>query len=249
VSPPLPHTIPARALFRKACLRESRRSSIPADRSCVPRSKESRSTRKMQMNPTFWDWWNSLMLENQIFYTIGVVSLAVLLLQMFLMIFGFGDHDSGHVSGHHDGGGFHWINLRTIMAFLVGFGWGGAILLNRGYSLAGSISRASVIGVAFLITTALLMRNLLKLQSSGTLDYANAVGEIGTVYSTIAGGEAGGGQLEVMIQGRLSIADARTLDPINLKPGTRARVVGLLGQSTLVVEPVESLHLNSTTSA
>jgi hypothetical protein len=53
----------------------------------------------------------------------------------------------------------------------------------------------------------------------------------------------------VMIQGRLLIADARTRDAADLKSGTRARVVGLIGQSTLLVEPAESLQLNPTTSS
>ena len=73
-----------------------------------------------------------------------------------------------------------------------------------------AIARAVVVGALFLLGTALLVRNLLKLQSSGNLDYANAVGTIGTVYFTIPAAESGGGQLSLMMQGRLITADART---------------------------------------
>ncbi|MFL6518891.1 MAG: hypothetical protein ACJ8NS_01575 [Chthoniobacterales bacterium] len=34
------------------------------------------------------DWWNSLLIEKQIFYAIGIFSLAVLLLQILLTLMG-----------------------------------------------------------------------------------------------------------------------------------------------------------------
>lgn len=184
-------------------------------------------------------WWQSLAPHSQIFYAIGIVSLVSLLFQMLLALVGFGgdhEHDfGGH--GEHDTG-LGWINLRTVMAFLSGFGWAAGILLNRGYSMGPAIARAVVVGALFLLGTALLIRNLLKLQSSGNLDYANAIGTVGTVYSTIPGAEAGAGQLELLMQGRLITADARTQSSPDLKPGSQARVVALIGQSTLLVEPL-----------
>ena len=185
------------------------------------------------------EWWNSLVPGSQIFYAIGIVSLVSLLFQMLLTIVGLGgDHDAG-INGHGDHDAGSWlINVRTVMAFLSGFGWAGAILLNRGYSVGPAIARAVVVGALFLLGTAVLVRNLLKLQSSGNLDYANAVGAVGTVYSTIPAAETGGGQLELMLQGRLITADARTQFSPELKPGTQARVVALIGQSTLLVEPL-----------
>jgi hypothetical protein len=183
-------------------------------------------------------WWSSLAPQSQIFYAIGIVSLVAFLFQMLLTLLGLGHHD-GDLGGHdnHDSGGW-LINVRTVMAFLSGFGWAGGILLNRGYSVGPALARASVVGALFLLGTAVLVRNLLKLQSSGNLDYANAIGTVGTVYSTIPGAEQGGGQLELMVQGRLITADARTQSSPDLKPGTKARVVALIGQSTFLVEPL-----------
>ncbi|MBA3273773.1 MAG: hypothetical protein H0T11_07865 [Chthoniobacterales bacterium] len=176
---------------------------------------------------------------SQIFYVIGVVSLVSLIFQMLLIILGLGgDHDAD-LGGHDDHDSGSWlINVRTVMAFISGFGWAGAILLNRGYSVGRAIARALVVGALFLYATAILVRNLLKLQSSGNLDYQNAVGVVGTVYSTIPAAEAGGGQLELMLQGRLITAEDRTQASPDLKPGTQARVIALIGQSTLLVEPL-----------
>jgi hypothetical protein len=185
------------------------------------------------------DWWNSLLIEKQIFYAIGLFSLAVLLLQILLTLVGVGHHDadfSGH--GEHDTG-IGLLTVRTVTAFFVGFGWTGAIMLNRGYSMAAAILAGAGVGAVFLLTTGLLIRNLLRLQSGGgNVDYNNAIGLVGTVYTTVPAAEAGGGQIELMIQGRLMMAEAYTKAAWNLKPNSKAKVVALIGRSTLLVEPL-----------
>ena len=185
------------------------------------------------------EWWNSLLIGKQIFYGIGLFSLAVLLLQILLTLFGVGHHEadfSGH--GDHDSG-IGLVTVRTVTAFFVGFGWTGAIMLNHGYSMAGAIVAGTVTGTAFLLGTWLLIHNLLRLQSSGgNVDYNNAIGSVGTVYTTIPAAEAGGGQIELMLQGRLMMAEAYTKAAWNLKPNSKAKVIALIGRSTLLVEPL-----------
>ncbi len=84
----------------------------------------------------------------------------------------------------------------------------------------------------------LMMRAMLRLQSSGTLDYNNAVGEVATVYVTVPAFQKAGGQIEVLIQGRLTVAEALHKGGTPLSPGTKVRVVETLGRSTFVVEPL-----------
>jgi hypothetical protein len=185
------------------------------------------------------EWWNSLLIEKQIFYAIGLFSLAVLLLQIFLTLLGVGHHDadfSGH--GDHDSG-MGLVTVRTVTAFFVGFGWTGAIMLNRGHSITAAIIAGTLTGAVFLLATGFLIHNLLRLQSSGgNVDYNNAIGSVGTVYTTIPAAEAGGGQIELTLQGRLMMAEAYTKATWNLKPNSKAKVVALIGRSTLLVEPL-----------
>lgn len=185
------------------------------------------------------DWWNSLLVEKQIFYAIGLFSLAVLVLQIILTILGVGHHDadfSGH--GDHDSG-MGLLTVRTVTAFFVGFGWAGVISLNRGYSMLVAIGVGTATGLAFLLTTAFLIRNLLRLQSTGgNVDYNNAIGSVGSVYVTIPAAEAGGGQVELTLQGRLMMVDAYTKATWTLRPNTKVKVIGLIGGSTLLVEPL-----------
>ncbi len=104
---------------------------------------------------------------------------------------------------------------------------------------SSAIAAGTAVGVAFLLVTAFLIRNLLRLQSGGgNVDYNNAVGIVGTVYTTIPASQTGGGQIELMIQGRLMMAEAYTKAAWNLKPSTKAKVIALVGRSTLLVEPL-----------
>src|SRR4029077_10626425 len=107
------------------------------------------------------------------------------------------------------------------------------------YSIVAAIAAGTGTGVVFLLTTWFLIRNLLRLQSSGgNVDYNNAIGMVGTVYTTIPGAQAGGGQIELMIQGRLMMAEAYTKAARNLSPNSKAKVVALIVRSTLLVEPL-----------
>jgi hypothetical protein len=188
------------------------------------------------------NWWSSLVLEKQIFYSIGIVAIAILLFQMFLTIIGIDAHHHADLGGDGDhDSGISLLSIRTITAFFVGFGWGGVIILNHGYSVVAAVIGGFATGVVFLLVTALLIRNLLRLQGSGNLNYRNAIGVIGTVYSTIPGQERGGGQLELLVQGRLITAEAYSRTAQDLKPGSKARVIDLIGQSTLLVEPLTNL--------
>ncbi|CAN5436803.1 hypothetical protein BH18VER2_BH18VER2_06970 [soil metagenome] len=184
------------------------------------------------------DWWSSLLLEKQIFYAIGLASISILLIQILLTFVGLdSDHDAELTHGDHSSG-LSFLSVRTITAFFVGFGWTGVILLNHGYSVPVAIAGGMTTGILFLLVTAFLIHNLLRLQSSGNLDYQNAIGVVGSVYTTIPGAERGGGQIELMLQGRLMMAEAYTKAERDLKPGSKARVVELIGASTLLVEPL-----------
>ncbi|MBA2436693.1 MAG: hypothetical protein H0V54_16705 [Chthoniobacterales bacterium] len=184
------------------------------------------------------DWWSSLLLEKQIFYAIGLASILILLIQILLTFVGIDSHHDAELSHGDHSSGLSFLSVRTITAFFVGFGWTGVILLNHSYSVPVAIAGGMTTGILFLLVTAFLIHNLLRLQSSGNLDYQNAIGVVGSVYTTIPGAERGGGQIELMLQGRLMMAEAYTKAERDLKPGSKARVVELIGASTLLVEPL-----------
>jgi membrane protein implicated in regulation of membrane protease activity len=186
-------------------------------------------------------WWDALNFELQLFYGIAIIALAVLAILLILsLVFGMGDGgDAGGMDvGDHDSG-MGIFSIRGITAFFTGFGWTGVICTKQGFGLPLSLLLALAAGGSLMVLIYLMMRSFMRLQSSGTLDYGNAVGQMGTVYLTIPPVQRSGGQVETMIQGRLVTAEALQKGSAPLSPGTKVKVVERIGSSTLIVEPLD----------
>ena len=188
-------------------------------------------------------WWQALTFEFQIFYGIGILALLALALQIILLLFGgleeAADTGAAGAVGEH-GSGLGIFSFRGITAFFLGFGWTGVIALKAGLHLAVAIFLGLLVGTTLMVAIFLLMRSMMRLQSNGSLDYQNAVGEIATVYVTVPAEGKSGGQIEVMIQGRLSFAEAIQKGADAIAPGTKVKVIEKIGRTTLVVEPLLS---------
>jgi hypothetical protein len=198
---------------------------------------------------TMTTWWDGLEAGLRFFYMIAFASTAVMLLQTVLTLFGFdGDHgdvgmDHGDIGGDHDhgAGDVQVLSVRTIIAFLVGFGWGGAIFRDQGWSLLLVVPVALVIGVVLMLGVFWFMKAMHGLGASGSLNFVNAIGEVGTVYLPIPPNREKNGQVEVMIQGRLMVVDAFTSADERLENRARVRVIDVVGENALLVIPDEAV--------
>lgn len=198
---------------------------------------------KSIVDSTMIEWWSSLSLELKIFYGIGIVALLVVTIQMLMTLFGFdtdgldGGFDVDFGDGYPSSSGIGLFSTQTLAAFFLAFGWTGVALLKGGTSVFVSALIAAIFGFGAMLGMFYMIRKMLKLQSKGNLDYSSAIGEEATVYVTVPGdNQDGGGQIQVMIQGRLTVASARRVDQGALKPGQRVRVVGTNSPSSFLVE-------------
>ena len=200
------------------------------------------------------EWWASLTLAQQIFHVIAISTTLVLVVQLILSLVGLSGHDvdvdHGAVDAPHDVSADHpadaahstglgILSVRTVMAFFVGFGWGGVVTLRSGLSLPVAIVVAFVIGSGFLFIVFYIMKSIFKLSESGNIQLKNAVGQTGTVYIAIPGGNKGKGQIQVKVQGRLRELEAVTDGQEDLPTGTTVSVVKVIGESTMVVRKLE----------
>ncbi len=183
------------------------------------------------------DWWINLEPKGmQTFVTIGLISSAVLFIQMIAILVGGAfdvpdfDLDVG------EGGATGMFSIRGVGAFFTGFGWTGAAVLAGGHSLTLAIISASVVGVSVLVGFVAMMRWLHGLRSEGTIDYKNAVGQVGSVYVPIPANRQGIGQVEVLVQGRMSTVRALTDNSQRLDNRTAVLVTGVIDERTLLVE-------------
>ena len=173
------------------------------------------------------------------FVALGSVASFVLFIQMLfiLIVGGDVDFDLGEVG---EGGGTGIFSVRSIGSFFVGFGWTGAMLLEKGYSVGVATLGGAIMGSIILSAFLAMMRWMQSLKSDGTIDYKNAIGNIGTVYIPISPRRKGIGQIEVQVQGRLTVVGAVTDDEEKLETRTAVRVKDLIDTRTLLVERLET---------
>ena len=196
-------------------------------------------------------WWDSLSLVSQIFACIAIPSTMVLLIQTVLMLVGIGDEtDGGDISigdsVDTDGPDFdidldgmdalRIFSIRGIIAFLVVFGWVGYVMDRASVKLWITVPVAALCGFAMMLVLALLMRSVMRLRNDGNLDNRNALGVSGKVYLTVPPQRKGEGKVNVLLQGTYVEREAVTDEEEPIPTGSEIVVIGLSGQTTLVVK-------------
>jgi membrane protein implicated in regulation of membrane protease activity len=182
------------------------------------------------------EWWNSLSDPAQIFWLIAIMS-SIIQILMFAMSF-IGSHDFDHGSNVGDSiEGVKLVSFRAIIAFFVGFGWTGALMLGRGAEMMSTIAASLAVGVVFMLVIFAIMRVMMSLRADGTLDYQNAIGLVGHVYVTIPASRKGQGQVEILLQGRLATVSAVTKADQPLTQNTPVTVTSVENGNLLVVTP------------
>ncbi len=206
-----------------------------------------------------FEWWNSLSLVAQIFYCIAVPSTLFLLVQTILMFIGMGNDgdadgadtdvdDAGDMDADADGdGGFdedldpngldglRIFTVRGVIAFLVIFGWMGALLESMNVALWINIPISALCGFAMMLALAFIFKAIMQLRSDGTIDIRNALGSAGKVHLTIPPSRMGEGKVHILIQGSYVERDAVTDEPEPIPTGSEVVVVRVSGETTLVV--------------
>lgn len=189
-----------------------------------------------------FDWWNSLTGATLFFWTVAIGASVFQLLLFIGSMFAGHDFDHSADVGSENApmagaeGAVKVLSVRAMVAFAVGFGWAGVLFVDEGFSLTVTIGIAMGVGLLFMAMIYGVMRFMVSLKADGTLDYANALGLEGKVYVTIPAARSGDGQIEILLQGRLTTATAVTESLQPLPPHTPVKVIAIEG-NTLVVSP------------
>ena len=205
---------------------------------------------------SFVEWWNSLGLASQILHCIAVPATLVLLVQTILMLLGLDDNADGLIDSDlsdlelddvtigddtdvSDMAGLeslHLLTVRGIISFFVIFGWVGIVMLGANINLAISLGVATICGLAMMVAIAYLFKLIMKLKCNGVADNRNALGTAGKVYLTIPPSRKGEGKVNVMLQGAYVERNAVTDETDAIPTGSEIIVVGVSGQTSLVVK-------------
>ena len=186
-------------------------------------------------------WWEALSTLQKIHWAIALPSTLIFLIQLTMTLIG-GDTDTDGGDGHGfdaDGDGMddgmHILSIRSIMSFLMFYGWSGLAAIERGGLAWWGVSGISlVIGTVMMLFTAWLFFTLIKLQESGTMKLSNAIGKKGEVYITIPAKKQGEGKVQLIVQGSYKTLDAMTEDVEEIKTGTFIEVVEIVNGILIV---------------
>ena len=153
-----------------------------------------------------------------------------------------GDFDSAdmdHTGEMHDSDlSFKLLSLQGITAFFMMFGLVGWAVIRQGeYSPLVPMAAGTVAGLLTVWVMKKIFQFATGLQSSGTMNLKNAIGQEGSVYLTIRPGQSG--KVQVSVQNRLSVLEAVTEGSEEIKTGESIRVVRIIA-GKLVVEKLKS---------
>ena len=156
------------------------------------------------------------MLDNGIltstFYYIALFSTILFVLKMILFAFTGGDAEvfSDFNTEFEAETSFNFLSIQSILAFLMGFGWIGLAVLNQWkLPTAIAVSSGAIFGLILMFLSSYLMLAIKKLNKNIRKDYKACIGKEAKTYTAFKA--QGEGQIEVVINGKLSVEKAKNI--------------------------------------
>lgn len=183
-------------------------------------------------------WWDALSSLQKIHWAIALPSTTIFIIQLVLTLVGGDSHDfdtDGDADFDGADDGMHIFSVKSIVSFLMFYGWTGLAAIERGGIAWWGISGISLlVGLIMMFFTAWILFMLLKLQESGTMNIANAIGKQAEVYLTIPAKKQGEGKVQLIIQGGYKTLDAITEDTEDIKTGLFVEVLEVKNDTLIV---------------
>ncbi|TNF08794.1 MAG: hypothetical protein EP317_02265 [Bacillota bacterium] len=189
-------------------------------------------------------WWNNLSNFQQVSFVVAVTASVIMLIFLLLMIIGVDDTDFDGIDGPdidviNDEPliGFSGLRILTLRGILVLISMGAwtSFLLEPIMHWAFAVIIGVVIGAVSALLVALAFKASLKLESTGNLDYKNAIGKDATVYIRVPKNRSGKGKITLNMQERFVEVDAVTEDLEDLMPKTSVTILDVIDETTLKV--------------
>ena len=189
---------------------------------------------------------------------VAVPATVIMILQTVMIFIGMAGHsdvdmpDDNGIDGvfgndspdapdvHMSDSGLRIFTVRGMVAFFAVGGWAGLSALSLSGSPSAAIITSLIAGTLALLLVAWFFKWAASLNENGTLQMDSAVGKVGEVYITVPPDMTGTGKVNVIIQGRLTEAEAMTECSRPLKYGEPVEVIGMAVGNTLMVKPIKN---------
>lgn len=184
----------------------------------------------------------------QIYWVLAAVSSVIFIIQAIMTFVGFdADSDveladapdaipeSGDAA--FDADGFHLISVKTIISFILGFGWTGVLLWDLFENPVWLGLVAGLVGLIFMSVIAFLLFQIRKLDKDNTFRIDKVIGMTAEVYLRIPGNRADSGKITVSLHGSMHELEALT-DGAEIATGAKVRIAGKIDGETVLVEKI-----------
>jgi len=171
------------------------------------------------------------------YLTIAILASLIFIIQMIMTFVGFDADGGGDADADFDTGGYNILTVKSLVTFLLGFGWTG-VLLRNSIKSNGLLAVVAVgVGIVFVFLILLIMKQVMKLSVDNSFTMSKSEGCIGSIYLRVPGHRQGHGLIQVSVDGSVHELDAMT-DGSELPTGSKARVVAAIDATTVLVEGV-----------
>lgn len=183
----------------------------------------------------------SLDLMLQAYWILALMASVVFAIQAVMTFMGLdADYDADvpdapDANSDFDVDGFHLVSVKTVVSFVLGFGWTGVLLWNsiENPLLLGFL--ATVVGFIFMFLIAWLLYLVLKLDRDNTFKASKVVGMNADVYLTIPANKAETGKITVSLNGSIHELEAVSADANPIPTGGKVKIIGIEAGETLLV--------------
>ncbi len=181
---------------------------------------------------SFSDWYQAMVGYEKMFWLIAMISSAIFIVQVAMALIGFDAEAEGSFDMDGIDGGFTLISIRTILAFMVCFGWIGFMTFQSGAGLVMSLIWGALAGLGAMVIVAYLLYQLIKMNESGTIQIEKMINRTGEVYITIPAGREG--RVSIEVEGKLMEFSATSDE--DLATGSPVKVTAILEDNLLYVQ-------------
>ncbi len=184
----------------------------------------------------------------QVFWILAAVSSVIFIIQAIMTFVGF-DSDSDieladapdeiPASGDadFDADGFHLVSVKSVVSFILGFGWTGVLFWDTITSPLWLGLLAFVVGMIFMSLIALLLFQIKKLDKDNTFRIEKVIGMNAEVYLRIPAARKDTGKVNVSLNGSMHELEALT-EGEEIPTGGKVRIVAKVDGETVIVEKI-----------
>lgn len=176
-------------------------------------------------------WFQSLETTQQFYWLVALLGTVVFFFQTILTIIGLdamdgvdADFDVADGSTMDTGGAMSLFSIRSLVNFMVGFGWAGVTLHSSINSTLLLTVVAFAVGVGFGAMYPFMMSKLRRLEKTSNLGIADSLGKQADVYLRIPASGEGRGKVQVSLGGSIHEYDAVSAD-VAYPTGSRVLII------------------------